>query len=53
MHSRGNFSEYRKALQESQAPCLPYFGVFLTDITFTEDGNPDYLAGGKINFIKV
>ncbi|KAJ3343459.1 RasGEF [Gonapodya sp. JEL0774] len=39
------------------APCLPYLGVFLADLTFAEDGNPTYLtdsdrAAGVVNFAK-
>ncbi|KXS20307.1 ras GEF [Gonapodya prolifera JEL478] len=39
------------------APCLPYLGVFLADLTFAEDGNPTYLneadrLAGTINFAK-
>jgi len=32
-------------------PLLPYIGVYLTDLTFIEDGNPN-LKGGLINFQK-
>jgi len=52
MHYTGSFQKYRKVLDESEAPCLPYFGLFLTDITFIEDGNPDYVHDGLINFGK-
>uniref|UniRef100_A0A6B2L358 Ras-GEF domain-containing protein n=1 Tax=Arcella intermedia TaxID=1963864 RepID=A0A6B2L358_9EUKA len=38
-----NFKNYREALQTSNPPCLPYLGQYLTDLTFIEDGNPDYL----------
>jgi hypothetical protein len=24
--------------------CLPYLGIFLSDLTFTEDGNPDHVG---------
>lgn len=27
-------------------------GVYLTDLTFIEDGNPDYLEGGLVNWVK-
>ena len=33
-------------------PCVPYVGVFLKDLTFICDGNPDYLRGGLINLHK-
>jgi son of sevenless-like protein len=34
---------YRGILKEIQPPCIPYLGVYLTDLTFIEDGNPNYL----------
>jgi hypothetical protein len=34
-------------------PTLPFLGLFLTDLTFTDDGNPDMRNNGKlINFDK-
>jgi len=31
-----NFSKFRQHLQSCNPPCLPYMGVFLTDLTFAE-----------------
>lgn len=31
---------------------LPFIGIFLTDLVYIEDGNPSFLAPGKINFAK-
>jgi hypothetical protein len=38
----------------SKGPCLPYIATPLSDLTFTEDGNPDELQNSKelINFVK-
>lgn len=34
-------------------PCVPYLGVYLSDLTFIEDGNPDILKDTKlVNFEK-
>ena len=33
-------------------PAVPYVGVFLTDLTFICEGNPDFLHGGLINIHK-
>lgn len=38
-----NFNAYRTAVSTADPPIIPYLGVYLTDLTFTEDGNPDYL----------
>jgi len=37
-----SFARYRSELKIANPPCLPYLGVFLTDLTFIDDGNPDY-----------
>lgn len=51
-HSK-NYSDYRSALKRAGLPCLPFLGLFLTDLTFTDDGNPDTRNAGKlINFDK-
>jgi len=47
-----SYSVYRKALHTLDPPCIPFLGVYLTDLTFIDDGNPDYLANGLINFGK-
>jgi hypothetical protein len=51
-HSR-NYADYRAALKRASLPALPFLGLFLTDLTFTDDGNPDTRNNGKlINFDK-
>merc|ERR1712097_137910 len=37
----GNREAYRHALLSATPPCIPYLGVYLTDLTFIEDGNKD------------
>lgn len=39
-HTR-NYAEYRARLRSSTPPCLPFLGLFLTDLVFIADGNPD------------
>lgn len=47
-----NFKNYRTALmQNPDAPCLPYLGLYLTDLTFAEEKFPSRI-GGRINFTK-
>lgn len=43
MNSSRNFNEYRDILRMVQPPVIPFFGVYLSDLTFVEDGNPDFL----------
>lgn len=38
-HSR-NYAEIRAHLKAITPPALPFLGLYLTDLTFTEDGNP-------------
>jgi len=43
MHPSNSFRPLRQAMEESGRRCLPYLGLFLSDLTFMEDGNPDLL----------
>jgi hypothetical protein len=43
MAPTGSYKEYRSVLKNANPPCLPYLGVYLTDLTFIEDGNSNYL----------
>lgn len=55
MNSSRNFNEYRDVLKFIGAePCVPFFGVYLTDLTFVYHGNPDTLLNRTrmINFSK-
>ncbi|KAJ1984973.1 hypothetical protein H4R34_000316 [Dimargaris verticillata] len=37
-----NFAVYRSRIRNLQPPCLPFLGLYLTDLTFTDDGNQTY-----------
>ncbi|KAI2612411.1 ras GEF [Hypoxylon fragiforme] len=53
MASTKNFGEYREALHAANPPCIPFFGVYLTDLTFIEDGIPSIIKKtNMINFAK-
>ncbi|KAF2070552.1 hypothetical protein CYY_008127 [Polysphondylium violaceum] len=42
---------YREAIHSTCPPLIPYVGIYLTDLTFIEDGNKDEVKG-LINFKK-
>ena len=37
----GSRKAYRAALKEKEPPCIPFLGVYLTDLTFIHEGNVD------------
>ncbi|KAL9651649.1 hypothetical protein ABK040_001594 [Willaertia magna] len=49
-----NYKEMRSTIKECPPPLLPFIGIQLTDITFVEDGNKDFINEEKkiINFFK-
>ncbi|KAJ3452671.1 guanine nucleotide exchange factor [Anaeramoeba flamelloides] len=58
LSSRKNSQNLRNAISEiekTKKPLLPYLGMFLSDITFIEDGNPDRKTENTdlINFKKI
>jgi len=52
MSSESSFKRYREDLKSSNEPCVPFIGVTLSDLTFLEDGNPDFILGSLINWQK-
>jgi son of sevenless-like protein len=51
--SKFQYANYRKYVKEMNPPAIPFLGVYLTDLTFIEDGNPDYVSESHlINFDK-
>eukprot|EP01133_Synstelium_polycarpum_P004020 gene4020-4656_t len=52
MAPKHNYKVYRDVLHTKNPPCLPFLGVYLTDLTFLEEGSPDTLEGGLINMVK-
>eukprot|EP01080_Neovahlkampfia_damariscottae_P009563 gene9563-1766_t len=54
LENKGNFKAMRDLLKNCNPPCVPFLGIFLTDLTFIDDGNKDIIDGHKlmINFQK-
>lgn len=51
--AEGNWASFRETLAKATPPCIPYLGLFLTDLTFIYDGNPSKIQGSElINFAK-
>lgn len=54
MGANRNFNLYRVLIHSVNPPCIPFLGIYLQDLTFIEDGNPNFLKTSKdlINFAK-
>jgi len=38
-----SFKNYRESVKQAGSQCVPYFTLFLSDLTFMDEGNPDLL----------
>jgi len=52
MSNESNYKNYRERLRGSNPPVVPYLGMYLTDLIFIENGNPDKTKENHINFDK-
>lgn len=51
--SDGRFRAMREALHRCDPPCIPYLGMYLTDLSFIEEGTPDFTPDRLLNFSKM
>lgn len=51
-HSR-NYAQYRATIRAVVAPCLPFLGLTLTDLTFCQDGNAAERASPLDNSLRL
>ena len=40
-------------LSSCDPPCVPYLGMYLTDLAFIEEGTPNYTEDNLVNFSKM
>lgn len=40
-------------LTSCDPPCVPYLGMYLTDLAFIEEGTPNYTEDNLVNFSKM
>eukprot|EP01116_Phalansterium_solitarium_P022197 TRINITY_DN723_c0_g2_i5.p1 TRINITY_DN723_c0_g2~~TRINITY_DN723_c0_g2_i5.p1 ORF type:complete len:797 (+),score=345.38 TRINITY_DN723_c0_g2_i5:142-2532(+) len=52
--NKGNFKFYKESLALANPPCIPYLGVYLSALTFIDQGNKDMLPepAGYVNMSK-
>uniref|UniRef100_A0A3P9PPC3 Ras protein specific guanine nucleotide releasing factor 2 n=1 Tax=Poecilia reticulata TaxID=8081 RepID=A0A3P9PPC3_POERE len=51
--SEGRFKNLRETLKNCNPPCVPYLGMYLTDLAFIEEGTPNFTEDGLVNFSKM
>eukprot|EP00735_Rhodelphis_limneticus_P013211 TRINITY_DN677_c0_g1::TRINITY_DN677_c0_g1_i1::g.28801::m.28801 TRINITY_DN677_c0_g1::TRINITY_DN677_c0_g1_i1::g.28801 ORF type:complete len:859 (-),score=212.78,sp/Q54PQ4/GEFA_DICDI/36.55/4e-93,sp/Q54PQ4/GEFA_DICDI/47.37/8e-07,RasGEF/PF00617.14/6.1e+03,RasGEF/PF00617.14/7.7e-55,RasGEF_N/PF00618.15/1.6e-23 TRINITY_DN677_c0_g1_i1:289-2865(-) len=50
LKAENNYRELRELLQNCAPPKIPFLGVYLTDLTFIEDGNKDFVTVRHVEY---
>jgi hypothetical protein len=50
--SSGNWRKMRTTMEAAVPPGVPHIGIFLSDLLWIDEGNPETLPNGLINFAK-
>ncbi|CAF3695070.1 unnamed protein product [Rotaria socialis] len=53
VHSDGKFKNLRDTLTKVDPPCIPYLGLYLSDLTFIEESSQDISEFQSVNFSKM
>ena len=51
--SDGRYRNLRDSLHRTDPPCIPYLGMYLSDLNFIEEGTPNFTDNGLLNFAKM
>ncbi|CAM9812100.1 unnamed protein product [Lampetra planeri] len=53
LSSEGRFKNLREMLKSCDPPCVPYLGMYLTDLAFIEEATPNLTDDCLVNFSKM
>ena len=51
--SDGRFKNLKETLRRCDLPCIPYIGMYLSDLSFIEEGTRTMTEDGLLNFSKM